>query len=171
MREKMTREEAIMLLKEYAQYSYGIWHNDEEDTKAFDMAIEALMQDCNQLTTNLQPTCNKIATDLIRREDAIDAWWHDEVFFGGQRDDMTKEQWLDYITDVISSFPSAEPKTGHWLEIEDYNGDIHYQCDQCGEEFILIDGTPEDNNYWHCPNCGSCNREVRKNDTRCYTLP
>lgn len=63
-------------------------------------------------------------------------------------------------------FPSAEPKTGHWVEIEDYNGDIHYQCDQCGEEFILIDGTPEDNNYWHCPNCGSYNREVRKHEDR-----
>ena len=41
----MTREEAIKRLKEYAQYSYGIWHNDEEDTKAFDMAIEALQTD------------------------------------------------------------------------------------------------------------------------------
>ena len=58
----------------------------------------------------------------------------------------------------------TEPKTGHWVEIEDYNGDIHYQCDQCGEEFILIDGTPEDNNYWYCPNCGSYNRGVRKNE-------
>lgn len=38
----MTREEAIKRLKEYAPFSYGIWHNDEEDTKAFDMAIEAL---------------------------------------------------------------------------------------------------------------------------------
>lgn len=38
----MTREEAIRRLKEYAQYSYGIWHDDEEDTKAFDMAIETL---------------------------------------------------------------------------------------------------------------------------------
>ena len=38
----MTREEAIKRLKEYAQYSYGAWHDNEEDTKAFDMAIEAL---------------------------------------------------------------------------------------------------------------------------------
>lgn len=38
----MTRYEAIKRLKEYAQYAYGIWHDDEEDTKAFDMAIEAL---------------------------------------------------------------------------------------------------------------------------------
>ena len=44
----MTREEAIKRLKEYAQYSYGIWHNDEEDTKAFDMAIEALQADAVQ---------------------------------------------------------------------------------------------------------------------------
>ena len=41
----MTREEAIKRLREYAQYSYGIWHNDEEDTKAFDMAIEALQRE------------------------------------------------------------------------------------------------------------------------------
>ena len=38
----MNREEAIRRLKEYAQYSYGIWHDYEEDAKAFDMAIEAL---------------------------------------------------------------------------------------------------------------------------------
>ncbi len=38
----MTREEAIKRLKEYAQYSYGIWHDNEEDAKAFDMAVEAL---------------------------------------------------------------------------------------------------------------------------------
>lgn len=41
----MTREEAIKVLRDYSQYSYGIWHNDEEDTKAFDMAIEALSAD------------------------------------------------------------------------------------------------------------------------------
>ena len=41
----MTREEAIKRLSEYAQYSYGIWHNDEEDTKAFEIAIEALSAD------------------------------------------------------------------------------------------------------------------------------
>ena len=46
----MTREEAIKRLREYAQYSYGIWHNDEEDAKAFEMAIEALqtIDNCDQ---------------------------------------------------------------------------------------------------------------------------
>ena len=41
----MTREEAIKRLKEYAQYSYGIYHNGEEDGIAFDIAIEALEQE------------------------------------------------------------------------------------------------------------------------------
>ena len=41
----MTREEAIKRLKEYEQYAYGIWHNEEEDTNAFDMAIETLLTD------------------------------------------------------------------------------------------------------------------------------
>lgn len=49
-------------------------------------------------------------SNLINKQSAIDAWWHDEVFFGNQRDDMTKEQWLDYITDVIESLPPAEPR-------------------------------------------------------------
>lgn len=41
----MTREQAIKRLKEYAQYSYGIYHNGEEDGIAFDMAIETLEQE------------------------------------------------------------------------------------------------------------------------------
>lgn len=38
----MTREEAIKRLKEYSQYAYGIYHNEQKDEEAFDMAIEAL---------------------------------------------------------------------------------------------------------------------------------
>lgn len=62
---------------------------------------------------------------LINREDAIDVWWHDEVFFGGQRDDMTKEQWLDYITDVINSLPSIDLK-----KMVRCTGCIHYDQQQ-----------------------------------------
>lgn len=80
----------------------------------------------------------------------------------GSASERDGTQWSDAMWTAIEAL--SEPKTGHWVEIEDYNGDIHYQCDQCREEFILIDGTPEDNNYWHCPNCGSYNREVRKNE-------
>lgn len=97
--------------------------------------------------------CDK---DAISREGLLKSW--EELSPRGRTE-------FDQVIMTIPALPSADPKTGHWIEVEDYNGDIHYQCDQCREEFILIDGTPEDNNYWHCPNCGSYNREVREHDT------
>ena len=68
----MTREEAIQRLKEYSQYAHGIYHNEQKDEEAFDMATEALSgrpqgewidsktakgyvvcSNCNKLTTNI----------------------------------------------------------------------------------------------------------------------
>ena len=44
---------------------------------------------------------------------------------------------------------------GEWIEVEDYNGDVHYKCDQCGEEWTFPFGTPIENNANFCPNCGA----------------
>jgi rubrerythrin len=44
---------------------------------------------------------------------------------------------------------------GHWETIDGWDGDELYRCSACGDEFVLIDGTPNDNNYWFCPNCGA----------------
>ena len=88
--------------------------------------------------------------DTISRQDAIDAWWHDEVFFGNQRDDMTKEQWLDYITDVIESLPSADRPKGEWLWTED----DECVCSECGkEDDVNYDGVYIMHDF--CPNCGA----------------
>ena len=143
-----------------------------ESTGAMDEAIQEYIKD-----GYMQP----IGEDLISRQDAIEAFY--EPKNGGtyaELDDgsewyMTSKQ----IYAVLESLPSAEAEEyedyehatlvdikaplrasaetvhGKWMEIEDYNGDIHYQCDQCGNEFILIDGTPKDNNYHFCPNCGA----------------
>ena len=46
-------------------------------------------------------------------------------------------------------------QTGKWIEKEDYNLDTYYDCSECGESFCLIDGTPADNLYKYCPNCGA----------------
>ena len=52
----------------------------------------------------------------------------------------------------------AEPvRHGHWDTVEDWDGDEYYQCSECGAEFVLIDGTPEDNDYQYCPHCGARN--------------
>ena len=51
-------------------------------------------------------------------------------------------------------------KTGEWIIEADYNGDEIYQCPFCKSEFVLIDGTPEDNEYEYCPKCGAYLRYV-----------
>lgn len=53
----------------------------------------------------------------------------------------------------ITIMPSAE-RHGHWNAVEDWD-DVHYQCSECGAEFVLIDGTPQDNDYLYCPSCGA----------------
>ncbi len=32
--------------------------------------------------------------------------------------------------------------------------DTYYECTNCKEDWFLPDGTPKDNNYNYCPNCG-----------------
>lgn len=41
----MTRDEAVLVLKWYQKRAVSIYHNDKEDTEAFDMAIEALKRE------------------------------------------------------------------------------------------------------------------------------
>ena len=30
-----------------------------------------------------------------------------------------------------------------------------WECSECKDVFILLEGTPKDNNYNYCPNCGT----------------
>ena len=46
-------------------------------------------------------------------------------------------------------------KVGHWIERVDEWGDTYYECSSCKEEFTLIEGTPADNLYNYCPECGA----------------
>lgn len=48
-----------------------------------------------------------------------------------------------------------EPKTGHWIEKDGFDGDVYYDCSECGESWITIEGTPWDNAWNYCPNCGA----------------
>lgn len=44
---------------------------------------------------------------------------------------------------------------GRWIEREDYNNDVYYDCSACRESFCFIEGVPEENFYSYCPNCGA----------------
>lgn len=66
------------------------------------------------------------------------------------------EHILDLLADIKNAPPvTPQPKTGHWIEEDMFDGDIAYRCSECDEPFCLIDGTPTDNMYNFCPNCGA----------------
>lgn len=48
---------------------------------------------------------------------------------------------------------------GKWIEHTDSILDTYYDCSACGESFYLVEGTPDENCYKYCPNCGADMRE------------
>ena len=56
---------------------------------------------------------------------------------------------------AIDALSAAEPKTGEWKPLIDYIGDEYFECSKCHDVFYVEFGTPEDNNYNFCPNCGA----------------
>ena len=123
----MTREEAIKELSYIADEMPSMECADWKE--AISMAIKALEQELSNdgtLTVNVEDG-NKVSRVLVCGEN----------HFGGLY------------------YPEQEPKTGHWIEQDGFDGDIYYDCSECGESFCLIDGTPTDNMYNYCPNCGA----------------
>jgi hypothetical protein len=68
---------------------------------------------------------------------------------------------IDGYINAIKAIPSAEPKTGHWIDY-DCNEDKYdkIKCSECGHSFIVdsyhwcdIGFTEDDLKY--CPNCGA----------------
>ena len=55
----------------------------------------------------------------------------------------------------IPAVDAVEVKHGRWIECEDATLDVYYKCSVCGNEWDIIEGTPEDNNMKYCPECGA----------------
>lgn len=67
------------------------------------------------------------------------------------------EELISIFSKRIRNLPSVrpqEPKTGHWIEEDVFDGDVAYRCSECNELFWLESGTPKDNEYNFCPKCG-----------------
>ena len=65
----------------------------------------------------------------------------------------------DDVTRLLS-LPTVSPDevrgVGKWIERDDYDWDIYYECSVCHTPFTMLDGTtPELNDYHYCPNCGA----------------
>ena len=46
-----------------------------------------------------------------------------------------------------------QDKVGTWKQIDDDTN--IWSCSECDEPFILMDGTPIENKYYYCPQCGA----------------
>lgn len=68
---------------------------------------------------------------------------------------------LEILAVEVDNEPTVDTlKHGHWIGDECNIGDMIYICSACKEEFILETGTPEENLYNYCPNCGAKMDEV-----------
>ena len=58
------------------------------------------------------------------------------------------------IKEILQRLPSVQPKqkTGRWIYMKDCED---WFCSNCKDIFMLLEGTPKDNDYNYCPNCGA----------------
>lgn len=62
---------------------------------------------------------------------------------------------MDALNMAIEALGQKE-KTGHWIMEDMFDGDVaYYRCSECNELFWIESGTPKDNEYNFCPNCGA----------------
>ena len=84
----------------------------------------------------------------------------DVLFQRHVHDDEYSEPILYYV-DAIESIDDAPAVDaapvvhGRWKADKDYFGDVYYICSNCGCNWWLEDGTPEDNTMNYCPECGA----------------
>lgn len=68
--------------------------------------------------------------------------------------DAAIAQLNSYGVGLAEKADAVRVKHGRWVE-KDNNYDTYYDCSVCGESFVFIDGSPIDNLYSYCPNCGA----------------
>ena len=67
--------------------------------------------------------------------------------------------WVDDMLDEVECFKTAdvapvahgrwEVSTDEWFETDVYT------CSKCRESYVLVEGTPKENLWHYCPNCGA----------------
>lgn len=165
----MTREEAIEVLDKmkYPQKvnkNGFIISNVNIENEALEMAIKALSQEpyicdtcehkedswdtepcdgCCKNNSGYEPT-DAISRDavwgIIMRSDFVDRFTYLE---------FTKK------LDALPNVTVTPQKSGKWIEKDGFDGDVYYDCSECGESWTTIEGTPWDNEWDYCPSCGA----------------
>ena len=69
--------------------------------------------------------------------------------------DYKKFAWgMEIFIDTLPSADVEPVRRGHWICIGDIDEYI-FECSECHEIYCLNDGTPKEQQYNYCPNCGT----------------
>ena len=68
---------------------------------------------------------------------------------------VCEQKKYDFANIDECQYYEGERPHGEWKDLSDGWQEGTYECSNCKEEFVLIEGTPEDNEYNFCPNCGA----------------
>ena len=117
---------------------------DWYDVPSNEMTLEQARQAVKDLRKKLAEYLEqKPCEDAISRHDALNCVTFNEVRYR--------------MVEDIKALPSVTPKekTGKWIIEDMFDGDVAYRCSECNELFWIESGTPKDNEYNFCPNCGA----------------
>ena len=68
---------------------------------------------------------------------------------------------------ILNQLPAADVapvRHGRWEDsIDEWFGTDVYTCSKCRESYVLVEGTPKENLWHYCPNCGA-KMDERMND-------
>ena len=146
MDDLIRRKDAIDLVEKH----YRAHDNDELELIAYEVGRLPSAQ------SNLQPTCNQLATDAISRQAAIDGADAIIARDTSGNNDVVKAMtaWKSYV----EALPSVQPERpkGKWNMTDAYPHNVY--CSECHTRFaqthwaVWEDGSLPRN---FCPNCGA----------------
>ena len=97
---------------------------------------------------------------LIAHIKDLPTWWADAGGVYGRS--MKYPEGMFDCEDVISSVENAPAadvapvRHGRWEDSADeWFGTDVYTCSKCRESYVLVEGTPKENLWHYCPNCGA----------------
>lgn len=72
------------------------------------------------------------------------------------RAQMNERTMLKHIVaDTPAENVAPVSSAARWEWVEDFEGDGHWRCTNCGVEWFFADGGPEENEAHYCPRCGA----------------
>lgn len=88
-----------------------------------------------------------MAKEYIEREMAIETLYYNV-------DETCSAVVSDF--EAIPAADVAEVVHGRWEDsIDEWFGTDVYTCSKCRESYVLVEGTPKENLWHYCPNCGA----------------